>query len=142
MARFLSVFAAIVVALVFVGESQAFGRVLRNRQKNVQRIEKVVIKEKVIVEKQRVVAQPVLLLQNDYRYQRQAVVVQPVQAYYRVERFSSGYGYGAQSLSGCYSGGASSLNSSRLRALEAEVEELKIQRLQEEKQRLQVPPAR
>jgi hypothetical protein len=138
-----SVLLAILMACVLcVGDVAAGDRVQRSRSRQVQKV--VVEKEKVVIKKE--VAQPVLLLQQKgYYHAPQAVIVQPAQAYYRVERFSSGYGYGAQAFSSGYGcapqavTGYSSSGSARLRALESEVEQLKIQRLEAERQKLKEP---
>lgn len=136
---------ACVFMLAFAGDSQAFDPFPRfngQQQQRARQPQKIVVeKEKIIIKEvaapPKVILQPVEALQ-DYSYRRQAVQIQPVQAFYRVERFSSGYG--AQALNQGYSG--CSQGSAELRALRAEVRELQqaeVQRLRLEQQRLTAP---
>lgn len=140
MKKFIPVLLSVACLLALVGDAQAF--LFRSRSSVVVKQQNVVVRQQVV--KQRVVVQEVqqVKVQKVVVQPVQAVVVQPVQAYYRVESFSSGYGYGTQAFSSGYNCGGTSANSARIRALEREVEALRIQRLEEEKQRLVMPPAR
>lgn len=152
MKRFIpGVVVAIVCVLALATEGQAFVRravekvVVRNQpQKVIVQQQKIVVKEvqnveiqkvKEVREVKRVVFQPVEEFQQDYHYQRQAIQIQPVQAFYRVERFSSGYG--TQALSQGYSG----CSTPQTQQLRQEVEQLKLRvEKQELQQKLTAPP--
>lgn len=130
MKRFAMSVLAVVLVLVFVGESQAFSR----------SVQKVVVRQqaaKVVVQKQVIQKQVVVQEVQEIRVQKvvvqpvQAVVVQPVQAFYQVQTYGQVQAVQAYGYSG---------NCPQNVQLRQEIEALKLQvQKQELQQRLIVP---